>query len=97
MIAGMRVRAAWPRAMQTKDKALFESILARDFTFRAEDEWYERDAYIRNRVESDERVMTYAASSPPFARRPFAHSWPRRGSGRAHRWIVKTDGLTRNV
>ena len=53
----MRVKAAWPRAMQTKDKALFESILARDFTFRAEDEWYERDAYIRNRVESHERVM----------------------------------------
>ena len=53
----MRVKAAWPRAMQTKDTALFESILARDFTFRAEDEWYERDAYIRNRVESHERVI----------------------------------------
>lgn len=52
----MRVKAAWPRAMQTKDKALFESILARDFTFRAEDEWYERDAYIRDRIESHERV-----------------------------------------
>jgi hypothetical protein len=43
----MRVKADLPRAVQTKDKALFESILARDFTFRGEDQWYERDAYIR--------------------------------------------------
>ncbi len=54
----MRVKAEWPRAMQTKDKALFESILARSFTFRAEDEWYERDAYIRDRVGSEETVET---------------------------------------
>lgn len=53
----MKVKADWPRAMQTKDRALFESILARDFTFRAEDEWYERDAYIRDRIESRERVV----------------------------------------
>jgi hypothetical protein len=52
----MRVKADWPRAMQTKSKDLFESILALDFTFRAEDEWFERDAYIRDRVESVETV-----------------------------------------
>jgi hypothetical protein len=54
----MRVKADLPRAVQTKNKALFESILARDFTFRGEDEWYGRDAYIRDRVESRERVIT---------------------------------------
>jgi hypothetical protein len=54
----MRVKADLPRAVQTKDKALFESILALEFTFRGEDEWYERDAYIRARVESRERVVT---------------------------------------
>ncbi len=52
----MRVKADWPRAMQTKSKALFESILARDFTFRAEGQWFKRDAYIRDRVESVETV-----------------------------------------
>jgi hypothetical protein len=54
----MRVKADLPRAVQTKNKALFESILARDFTFRGEDQWYGRDAYIRDRVESHERVVT---------------------------------------
>jgi Domain of unknown function (DUF4440) len=54
----MRVKANLPRAVQTKDKSLFESILARDFTFRGENQWYERDAYIRARVESRERVAT---------------------------------------
>ena len=53
----MRVKADWPRAMQTKDKALFESVLAPDFTFRAEDEWFERDAYIHDRVNSKEQVL----------------------------------------
>jgi hypothetical protein len=54
----MRVKADLPPAVQTKDKALFESILARDFTFRGENQWYERDAYIQARVESRERVVT---------------------------------------
>jgi Domain of unknown function (DUF4440) len=54
----MRVKADLPRAVQTKNKALFESILARDVTFRGEDQWHERDAYIRDRVESRERVVT---------------------------------------
>jgi ketosteroid isomerase-like protein len=53
----MRVKADWPRAVQTKDKALFESILARDFTFHGEHQWYGRDAYIQARVESGERVV----------------------------------------
>lgn len=52
----MRVKADWPRAMQTKSEALFDSILARSFTFRAEGQWHERDAYIRDRVGSVETV-----------------------------------------
>jgi ketosteroid isomerase-like protein len=48
--AVMRVKAAWPLAMQTKDAALFERILARDFTFRAEEEFWNRADYIRDRV-----------------------------------------------
>ena len=60
----MRVKADLPRAVQTKDKALFESILARDFTFRGENQWYERDAYIQARVESRARVVNLDAFSP---------------------------------
>jgi hypothetical protein len=52
----MQVKADWPRAMQTKSRALFESILARSFTFTAEGQWHERDSYIRDRVESVETV-----------------------------------------
>ena len=52
----MQVKVDWPRAMQTKSKALFESILARSFTFRAEGQWHDRDSYIRDRVESVETV-----------------------------------------
>ena len=46
----MRVKAAWPLAMQTKDEALFERILARGFTFRGEDQFWNRADYIRDRV-----------------------------------------------
>lgn len=54
----MAVKLSWPRAMQTKDEALFERILARDFTFRDVDGVQERRAYIRNRVERPEAVMS---------------------------------------
>jgi ketosteroid isomerase-like protein len=54
----MRVKTDWPRAMQTKDEALFRRILSPQFIFReADGTLYERDAYIRNRVESRERVV----------------------------------------
>jgi hypothetical protein len=52
----MRVKVAWPRAMQTKDRALFEEILARGFTFRASGGLLEREAYIRDRVERPEAI-----------------------------------------
>ena len=55
----MQVQLSWPRAMQTKDAALFDRILSRNFTFReADDRLYERDAYIRNRVERPETVAS---------------------------------------
>lgn len=54
----MRVKKDWPLAMQTKDEALFNRILARNFTFRAEDEFYERMNYIRDRVQSPVTVET---------------------------------------
>jgi ketosteroid isomerase-like protein len=54
----MRVKKDWPLAMQTKDEALFNRILARDFTFRGEDEFFERVNYIRDRVDSPVAVET---------------------------------------
>jgi ketosteroid isomerase-like protein len=54
----MRLRAKLPLAVQTKDAALFNSILARDFTFRAADEFWNREDYIRNRVEESETALS---------------------------------------
>lgn len=44
--------------MQTKDEVLFNRILAKDFTFRAEDEFYGREEYIRDRVGNNEVVAS---------------------------------------
>lgn len=52
----MRVRGSLPVAVQTKDPVLFNRILAKGFTFRAADEFWNREEYIRNRVETDETV-----------------------------------------
>jgi ketosteroid isomerase-like protein len=53
----LEVKVSWPRAMQTKDAALFDRILARGFTFReADGRLLERDAYIRDRVQRSETV-----------------------------------------
>ena len=52
----MRLRAKLPQAVQTKDAALFDRILARGFTFRAADEFWNREEYIRTRVETTETV-----------------------------------------
>jgi hypothetical protein len=54
----MRVRAKLPLAVQTKNAALFNSILGRNFTFRAADEFWNRAEYIRNRVEESETVLS---------------------------------------
>jgi ketosteroid isomerase-like protein len=39
-----------PLAMQKHDVALFDSILAKDFTAQGEGEFFEREAFIQNRV-----------------------------------------------
>lgn len=54
----MRLKKDLPLAVQTKDASLFNRIFARDFTFRAEDEFYEREEYIRNRVERPQTVTS---------------------------------------
>lgn len=54
----MRRKIEWPRAMQTKDETLFNRILARDFTFRGEEEFYGREDYIRDRVGNNEEVAS---------------------------------------
>lgn len=54
----VRLKMEWPRAMQTKDEASFNRILARDFTFRGEQEFYGRDDYIRDRVGNNEVVAS---------------------------------------
>jgi ketosteroid isomerase-like protein len=54
----MRIKKDLPLAMQTKDAALFNRILAKNFTFRASYEYYERADYIRDRVQSPVTVET---------------------------------------
>jgi Domain of unknown function (DUF4440) len=56
--AVMRVKVELPRAVQTKEPNRFERILARDFVFRAEDQFYGRADYIRARVNNKDTVMT---------------------------------------
>jgi ketosteroid isomerase-like protein len=47
----MRAKVIVPLAMQKHDAALFDSILAKGFTGRGENEFLEREAYIQNRVK----------------------------------------------
>ena len=49
--AVMRVKKNYPLAMRTKDRALFDRILARDFTFRGRTDFFGREDYINNRVQ----------------------------------------------
>lgn len=52
----MRVKRARPLAMHTRRAEDFERILARDFIFRAEGEFYDRAGYIRDRVSGRDTV-----------------------------------------
>lgn len=47
----LRAKVLLPLAMQKHDAALFDSALAREFTFRGENEFFERRAYIEDRVK----------------------------------------------
>lgn len=57
-IAIMKVKRQWPLAMQKKDEAIFESILAQNFSFRADDEFFNRSDYIKDRVAGTFEIDT---------------------------------------
>jgi len=55
----MKVKRNWPLAMQRKDSALFDEILADDFSFRASYEFYpDKKSYISNRVSGTWTIDT---------------------------------------
>lgn len=54
----LKVKRQWPLAMQQKDSALFESILAKNFSFRADDEFFNRSDYIKDRVAGTWEIDT---------------------------------------
>lgn len=54
----LKVKRKWPLAMQRKDSLLFENILADNFTFRAEGEFFTRADYIHDRVHGTWTIDT---------------------------------------
>lgn len=52
----MAVKRAWPKAMHTREADDFDRILARDFVFRAEGEFFDRAGYIKDRVAGRDTV-----------------------------------------
>jgi ketosteroid isomerase-like protein len=56
--AVMQVKMELPRAVQTKEADRFERILARNFVFRAADQFYGRADYIRERANNKDTVIT---------------------------------------
>ena len=48
--AVIQAKIGLPHAMQTKQRPDFEAVLARNFMFRGENEFYDREGYISNRV-----------------------------------------------
>jgi len=54
----LKVKRKWPLAMQTKDSSLFNSILAKDFTFNGRDQFYNRADYISDRILEDSWKIT---------------------------------------
>ncbi len=54
----LKVKRNFPLAMQRKDSLLFEQILAKSFTFRADDEFFNREDYIQNRIHGTWNIDT---------------------------------------
>lgn len=54
----MKVKRNFPLAMQRKDALLFEQILGKSFTFRADDEFFNRADYIQNRIHGTWTIDT---------------------------------------
>jgi Domain of unknown function (DUF4440) len=58
--AVMQVKIELPRAVQTKEADRFDRILARNFVFRTDDQFYNRADYIRARANNKDTVRTAA-------------------------------------
>jgi Domain of unknown function (DUF4440) len=56
----MQVKIELPRAVQTKEADRFDRILARNFVFRTDDQFYNRADYIRARANNKDTVRTAA-------------------------------------
>lgn len=55
----LRLKRNLPLAMQRKDSTLFDNILANDFTYRGEDEFYKsKKDYIHNRITANWTIDT---------------------------------------
>ncbi|GAB2766725.1 hypothetical protein GCM10027275_05940 [Rhabdobacter roseus] len=55
----MQVKRKWPLAMQSKNPADFDSILAKNFTFAGDGQLYNRDEYIQDRTAPSEWIITH--------------------------------------
>ena len=54
----LKLKHKFPLAMQTKNREIFEAIFAEEFVFRADDEFFNREDYINNRVKGAWEVDT---------------------------------------
>lgn len=57
----LTVKRKWPLAMQSQNKAAFDSILAQDFTFKGIGEFFNRQDYIENRIQPSAWKITWVA------------------------------------
>ena len=55
----LNVKRRWPLAMQSQNAEEFEAILAKDFTFNGIGEFFNREDYIKNRLQPDNWKITY--------------------------------------
>ena len=54
----LKLKHKFPLAMQTKSKVIFEEIFDEDFVFRADDEFFNKEDYINNRVNGTWEIDT---------------------------------------
>lgn len=54
----LQLKYKFPLAMQTKNRKIFEAIFAEEFVFRADDEFFNREDYINNRVKGTWEIDT---------------------------------------
>lgn len=54
--AVINAKIGLPHAMQTKKREDFEAVLGRTFTFTSQDEFFDREGYIANRVGDPSKV-----------------------------------------